>query len=48
MDFYGFVSLANSDGGVPIIKALGVNSIFNIVLSYSLIKLSAKRIRRLK
>lgn len=46
--FYGFVSLANSDGGVPIIKALGVNSIFNIVLSYSLIKLSAKRIRRLK
>lgn len=42
------VEFASYDGGVPVIKALGANSIFNIVLSCLLIKLSSKRLRKLK
>lgn len=43
-----FVEAATYRGGVPVITALGANSIFNIALSICLIMLSARRLRRLK
>lgn len=43
-----FVEAAIYRGGVPVITALGANSIFNIALSICLIMLSARRLRRLK
>lgn len=43
-----FVEVAVYRGGVPVITALGANSIFNIALSICLIMLSARRLRRLK
>ena len=43
-----FVEAAIYRGGVPVITALGANSIYNIALSICLIMLSARRLRRLK
>lgn len=43
-----FVQASNLGGGVPILKASGVNTAFNIVLACCLMLFSTKRIRRLK